>query len=698
MQNKAVKTGFFEDIARRPSLLLVALGSFLLMGLGQLFNRQWLKGLIFLLVPVLLLTIEFSTGSWGDMEAGYRSDSVNYFGKMLAATNEARSAELSSVLGKEVVISEAHADVVDSSLLGEGFDYGTVLVQADLAGDQGGTHGWVYSPDAASAFFTPPMAEDATEEPVPVEPTDAQLAALAPSFFAPVRDALAGPLGATLALSPVTIGRNAEAKIELPAGPVVRVRYFLNVGGTDLGYLVEYFSQPLAEAAVGPDFHGDETLYSVRDYGGYITRGLWGLYTLGALVIGDEYRGLTIEAFNADRPWASADNSSLLLGRGLIAAVLILLYLVIWALCVIDAYASRRQFLETGTTQSLVSFAKELWERSYVWILIAPAALLIVFFTVIPFVYTFLCSFTNWTYKVYLIQQLVSWNGLTEYATVFGEPAWLELFFQVFGWTVIWAVASSATVYVMGFAHALVVESPLVKGKKIWRTILIIPWALPAMISLLAFRNVFDKDGLMNQMLLQTGLMKPLSDLLYGIGLQGKPDDIIFWFEPPYNANLAKAVAIGVNMWLGSPYFMMLIIGIIATIPADRYEAAMIDGANGYQRFRYITLPLVVNATIPAMVMTVTFNFNNFGAIYFLTGGGPIWLLENLPDALRTWTNSMPQQTDILISWIYKISFNPNAQMYNKAAVYTVFIFLILGIFSVINMKLTKAFDDEGEE
>lgn len=698
MQNKAVKPGFFEDIARCPSLLLVAVGSFLLMGLGQLFNRQWLKGLIFLLVPVLLLTIEFGSGSWGNLESGYRSDSVNYFGQMMKATTEAQSAELSATLGKEVILSGGQADVIDAALLGESFDYGTILVKADVVGDLAGAHGWVYSPDAAIAFYTPTMAEDAVEAPEPVDPTDAQLAALASAFFVPVRDALATPLGTTLGLEPATVTRQTEPKVDLPAGPVVRVRYNLNVDGTDLGFLVHYFPQGLTEKAVGTDFHAGQTLYPVRDYGGYITRGLWGLVTLGALVIGDDYRGLTVEAFNADQPWASADNSSLLLGRGLIAAVLLLLYVMAWALCVVDAYNSRRQFLETGETQSLVSFAKELWDKAYVWILIAPAAILIVFFTVVPFVYTFLCSFTNWTYKVYLIQQLVSWNGLTEYATVFGEPAWLGLFFQVFGWTIIWALASSATVYVMGFAHALVVESPLVKGKKIWRTILIIPWAMPALISLLAFRNIFDKDGLMNQMLLQTGLMKPVSDLLYGIGLEGKPDDIIFWFQPSYNANLAKAVAIGVNMWLGSPYFMMLIIGIIATIPADRYEAAMIDGANGYQRFRYITLPLVLNATIPAMVMTVTFNFNNFGALYFLTGGGPTWLLENLPDSLRTWTNSMPGQTDILISWIYKISFNPNSQLYNKAAVYTVFIFLILGIFSVINMKMTKAFDDEGEE
>ncbi|HTH13790.1 MAG TPA: sugar ABC transporter permease, partial [Spirochaetia bacterium] len=373
-------------------------------------------------------------------------------------------------------------------------------------------------------------------------------------------------------------------------------------------------------------------------------------------------------------------------------------YLLLWGLCVADAWSNRRAFLETGKSQNLLDFVKDLWNKAYVWILIAPIGLLIAFFTFIPFVYTFLCSFTDWTYKVYLLQQLVHWKGMSEYVTVFAEPAWFQIFIQVFGWTVLWALLSSVTVYVMGFAHALVVESPLVKGKKFWRTVIIIPWALPAMISLLTFRNVFDKDGLMNQLLLQTGLMKPFSNVLFALGLEGKPDDIIFWFAPPYNANLAKAVAVMVNLWLGAPYFMMLIVGIIATIPADRYEAAMIDGANGFQKFRYITLPMVLNATIPAMVMTVTFNFNNFGAMYFLTGGGPTWLLEKLPDSLRTWTNSMPGQTDILISWIYKISFNANSQLYNKAAVYTVFIFLILGIFSVVNMRMTKAFDDLGEE
>jgi arabinogalactan oligomer / maltooligosaccharide transport system permease protein len=445
-----------------------------------------------------------------------------------------------------------------------------------------------------------------------------------------------------------------------------------------------------------------ETQYSVRDYGGFFTKGVWSLISLGNLVSGDSYRGLTIEATSDTRQWTLPDNSSILLARGLIAIVGLMILGFFWIIGVVDAYSSRRRIIKEGKPESFKMFAKRIWSTMYVYIMITPAIVLILFFTLIPFLYTFLCGFTNWTYKIYLNQDLIKWTGFEQYGVVFGEPGWLSMFLQVFGWTAIWAVTTSFTVYALGFANALVVESPLVKGKKIWRSIMIIPWALPAMVSLLAFRNVFDKDGLMNQILFQTGLMKPVSAFLYNIGLSGsavagKPDDIIYWFDPSYNGTLAKFVCIMVNLWLGAPYFMMLITGVMSSIPRELYEAAHIDGASGIHRFRYITFPLVMNATIPAMIMTVTFNFNNFGGIYFLTGGGPTWDLSSLPDSLRSWTNSVPGQTDILISWIYKISFNPNAQMFNKAAVYTLFVFLILGIFSVVQMKRSKAFNEEGE-
>jgi len=182
---------------------------------------------------------------------------------------------------------------------------------------------------------------------------------------------------------------------------------------------------------------------------------------------------------------------------------------------------------------------------------------------------------------------------------------------------------SSFTVYGLGFFNAMVVESPLVHHKKVWRTIMILPWAIPSLVSLMMFRNAFDKDGLVNQFLFATGLMEPVSNFLFHIGLAGKADQPIFWFQPIYNGRLARFVVIMVNLWLGAPYHMMMIIGTLATIPRELYEAAAIDGTTGWQRFKFITWPMVIAATMPALIMTFSFNFNNFGAVYFLTGGGP---------------------------------------------------------------------------
>ena len=127
----------------------------------------------------------------------------------------------------------------------------------------------------------------------------------------------------------------------------------------------------------------------------------------------------------------------------------------------------------------------------------------------------------------------------------------------------------------------------------------------------------------------------------------------------------------------------------MTTLPKDLYEAAAIDGATAWQSFRRITLPLIIRATLPAIVMTFTFNFNNFGAIYFLTGGGPGWPTAQIPTSMYV-SGGVPGQTDILISWIYKLSFNNNAQLYNIAAVYSILIFLFIGFISVYNLSKSK--------
>jgi len=449
---------------------------------------------------------------------------------------------------------------------------------------------------------------------------------------------------------------------------------------------------------VYPNYRPGEPHYPIRDFGGFFTQGIWGLVTLGRLVIDQPYAGGYIELYNKISPWLSADNSIVLLGNGLICLAVLLILGLLWVLGAIDAYSTRKRILSSGQVERFGAFWKRTWDSLYVYIVSAPAFVLIIMFTVIPIFFTFLLAFTNYTYKIKLGAKLIEWVGFGTFSYLAVDPGWLSIFGQIFLWTIFWAFMSSFTVYALGFVNAMIVESPLVRYKKFWRTIMILPWAIPSLVSLMMFRNAFDKDGLVNQFLFATGLMEPVSKLLFNIGLAGQADQPIFWFQPIYNGKLARFVVILVNLWLGAPYHMMMIIGVLSTIPKELYEAAAIDGASGSQRFRYITLPMVLSATVPALIMTISFNFNNFGAVYFLTGGGPVWDPAKVPDSMRIVGSAMPGQTDILISWIYKLSFTKGFEQYNVAAVYSIIIFMIVGGFSVFNLLRSKSFREEAGE
>jgi arabinogalactan oligomer/maltooligosaccharide transport system permease protein len=328
------------------------------------------------------------------------------------------------------------------------------------------------------------------------------------------------------------------------------------------------------------------------------------------------------------------------------------------------------------------------------YIILIPTVIMILFFTLIPFLFSFLLAFTNYTYRIPIPSRLIEWVAFKNFSMIVTDPGWFTIFSQILGWTFFYAIMASATCYIMGLIQAIIIESKYVKIKKFWRTIMIVPWAVPAMISLMVFRNVFNNAGLANQLLLKSGLMQTVSNFLYRIGLQGHPDAVISWLTVDYNGNLAKFVVIAVNLWLGAPYFMMLVTGVLTTLPKDLYEAAAIDGASKWQAFRNITIPLILRATLPAIIMTFTYNFNNFGAIYFLTGGGPGYNLDKIPLSMQI-MGGIPGQTDILISWIYKLSFTNNAQLYNIAAVYSILIFIFIGFISVYNLSRSKGLWEE---
>ncbi len=213
----------------------------------------------------------------------------------------------------------------------------------------------------------------------------------------------------------------------------------------------------------------------------------------------------------------------------------------------------------------------------------------------------------------------------------------------------------------VGMVLACLVQWEALKGKAIYRVLLILPYAVPSFISILIFKGLFNQSfGEINMML----------SALFGI----KPA----WFSDP---NTARAMVIIVNTWLGYPYMMILCMGLLKAIPDDLYEASAMDGAGPFQNFFKITLPLLIKPLTPLMIASFAFNFNNFVLIQLLTNGGP--------DRLGTTTPA--GYTDLLVSYTYRIAFEGGGgQDFGLAAAIATLIFLLVGALAIVNLKATR--------
>ena len=289
---------------------------------------------------------------------------------------------------------------------------------------------------------------------------------------------------------------------------------------------------------------------------------------------------------------------------------------------------------------------------------LTPALLSILVVTCIPILYTVFISFTN--YNMYHLNDF-TWIGLDNYLTVFSGSL-KEVFFPVLGWTVCFAVISTLGSYALGLGLAILLNNPKMKEAKIYKAVLIIPWALPSTIAILAWQ------GLLNE---QYG---GINNLLHALGIAANipwmTDAFFFFFG-----------IILVNVWLGFPYMMNVCLGGLQAISNDYYEAARIDGATRFQCFKRITLPLVTKLSIPLVISTFAANFNNFGNIYMITQGGPARV-----------DNQFAGYTDILASTTYKMTTWSNR--YELSATFSVLIFVIVGTFTLINMRASGAFKE----
>ena len=275
---------------------------------------------------------------------------------------------------------------------------------------------------------------------------------------------------------------------------------------------------------------------------------------------------------------------------------------------------------------------------------IAPALVALAVLTFYPVFYGFYLSVTDASQTKLGDESFI---GLANFVEVFTA----EGFLTVTIFTLIWTLSNVIAHIGIGLFLALILNDKRIRGRVAYRTIMLLPWAIPSYISVLIWRGIFQPDGLLNDLL---------------------GTDLNLLADPTG----AQIVVILVNIWLGVPFMMMSLSGALQSIPREMYEAAEVDGVSDWDQFRHLTLPNLKSALIPLSLLGFIWTFNMFNVIYLMTDGGP-----NLTYG--------PGSTDILITYVYDVAFIDG--QYGLAAAWSVVIFAMLVLFSWRYMKQTNA-------
>ena len=286
----------------------------------------------------------------------------------------------------------------------------------------------------------------------------------------------------------------------------------------------------------------------------------------------------------------------------------------------------------------------------------------IIVLNILPLVFMISMAFTNYS-KLGEHLLLFDWVGFENFGMVLNFSGSVgQTFWSVLGWTLIWAVFATGLNYIFGMILAIMINRKGTRCKGFWRFCFVLSIAVPMFVSLLIMRTMLQPSGAVNVLLMNLGLIdKPLP-----------------FFT---NATWARVTVIVINLWVGIPYTMMQVTGILQNIPAELYEAARVDGANAFVTFFKITLPYMLFVTTPYLITTFTGNVNNFNVIYLLSGGDP------------TPVGSTAGKTDLLVTWLYKLTIDQ--QYYNIGAVIGIMTFVVLAIVSLVTYRHTGSYNNE---
>ncbi|MDT2831450.1 ABC transporter permease subunit [Vagococcus carniphilus] len=409
-------------------------------------------------------------------------------------------------------------------------------------------------------------------------------------------------------------------------------------------------------------------IYNEQKFKGFVFLGIFTIFLIELFTVG-------FSAFNGFITLGSVpveDHSLFLLIEGTLQIIITVIFLIFYGLNLRDAHVVAKKWNQgqkiNTTTKEIIN---NILDEGFPYLLTLPAYVVMTIAIIFPVLVTLFMAFTNYDFRHIPPAGLIDWVGIKNFFSIFFLSSYRSTFTSVFSWTVIWTVCASTLQIVLGVLTAVIANQQFIKGKRLFGVIFLLPWAVPAFITIMSFSNMFnDSIGAINTQVIPFLNHLPFVDI-----------GAIAWKTDPF---WTKVAIIMVQGWLGFPYIYVMTTGILQSIPEELYEAAKIDGANAIQRFNTITLPMILFVAAPIFVTQYTGNFNNFSMIYLFNDGGP--------GSVGGGAGS----TDILISWIYKLT-TGNAPQYSVAAAVTLIISFIVISISLIVFKKTNAFDMEGK-
>lgn len=372
------------------------------------------------------------------------------------------------------------------------------------------------------------------------------------------------------------------------------------------------------------------------------------------------------------------DNSFKILLYGVLTIFFILAFIYTWRLNIKQNKMAEKILSSGKPLKSGKDDMRSLVDDQFYKTLLSLPMTGILVFTVLPIVFMILVAFTNYdgAHDGYY-SNLFTWVGLDNFNTMLNwnvsagagsVQSYAATFGEVLAWTLIWAFFATFSNYFLGMFVAMAINKKGINFKKLWRTILVLTIAIPQFISLLYVSKMFAKNGIINGFLLSMGWINTA---------------LPFWEDPTW----ARITVILINIWIGIPHLMLIVTGILMNIPQDLYESARIDGANMWQQYTKITLPYMLFVTGPYLLTSFTGNMNNFNVIYLLTGGAP-------NNAAASSAAGTVGYTDLLITWLFKITQGAESKYY-LAAVVGILVFVVVALISLIVYNVLPSIKNE---